>query len=247
MIYDALGAAYDQDPHIVVAGGFYRAIQPMLGALDGGTALDLGCGTGLFTESLASRGASVLGIDCSPRMLQVARTRCRKFGARVRFELADLRSFACARPAAAAFACADIVNHFLSEQQLARFFRNVSRNLEPGATLVFDALNRWCFEHYWLGRVYRFAGERGDILMECDWNGERGVGIARMVIDARNSLGLSERRRMVLRERLHEASLLERLLHGAGFSRVSFRSWSPWPDQRDEASDDRTLWVAVRR
>lgn len=246
MTYDALGPVYDQHSHVVVARAFYRAIEPMLGALNGGAVLDLGCGTGLLTASLASRAPSVVGIDRSPRMLEAARARCRRFGSRVDFELADLRSFSCARPAAAAFACADIVNHFLSERQLARFFRNVSRNLEPGATFAFDALNRWCFETYWRGRVYHFAGKSGDIVMDCDWDAERGVGTARMVIYERSAAGGYERRRAVLRERLYESSLLERLLDGAGFSRVSSRGWSPWPDQREEASDDRTLWVAVR-
>lgn len=246
MSYDALGPVYDQHSHAVVAGAFYRAIEPMLGALNGGTVLDLGCGTGLLTGSLAARAPSVLGIDRSPRMLDIARARCRRFGSRVDFELADLRTFSCARPAAAAFACADVVNHFLSERQLARFFRNVSRNLEPGATFAFDALNRWCFENYWLGRVYHFAGKSGDILMDCDWDAGRGVGTASMVIYERSAAASYERRRAVLRERLYESSLIERLLHGAGFSRASCRGWSPWPDQREEASVDRNLWVAVR-
>jgi predicted TPR repeat methyltransferase len=42
-----------------------------------GEALDLGCGTGAFARLLAQRAERVLGLDLSPRMIQVARERSR--------------------------------------------------------------------------------------------------------------------------------------------------------------------------
>src|SRR5688572_4487507 len=46
--------------------------------------LDLGCGTGRFSEALAgSFGADVLGVDPSTKMLERARNKCRD--ARVRY------------------------------------------------------------------------------------------------------------------------------------------------------------------
>lgn len=41
--------------------------------LAGRRVLDLGCGEGIITRSVAARGASVLGIDPSPRMIEHAR------------------------------------------------------------------------------------------------------------------------------------------------------------------------------
>lgn len=38
-------------------------------------ALDVGCGDGVIARALASRGAEVLGIDISPRMIDLARSR----------------------------------------------------------------------------------------------------------------------------------------------------------------------------
>ena len=40
-----------------------------------GSALDIGCGTGTFTRLLAKRSARVLGVDLSPRMIEVAQER----------------------------------------------------------------------------------------------------------------------------------------------------------------------------
>ena len=51
-----------------------RYIADRVGGLDGKTCLDVGCGGGLLSEALAAEGAaSVLGLDASEEMLEVAR------------------------------------------------------------------------------------------------------------------------------------------------------------------------------
>jgi 2-polyprenyl-3-methyl-5-hydroxy-6-metoxy-1,4-benzoquinol methylase len=45
-----------------------------------GRVLDFGCGTGLLTELLASRGAEVVAIDSSPRMLAVLEAKRERLG-----------------------------------------------------------------------------------------------------------------------------------------------------------------------
>jgi len=57
--------------------------QPLRSAV----VLDAGCGSGAQCEWLADEGATVIGIDLSPEMIEQARTRC---GDRVRLMVADL-------------------------------------------------------------------------------------------------------------------------------------------------------------
>ena len=53
--------------------------------------IDLGVGTGLFSEMILRRfpRATIEGVDFAPKMIETARARLAPFGARMRFRLAD--------------------------------------------------------------------------------------------------------------------------------------------------------------
>ena len=51
-------------------------------------ALEIGCGTGAFARQLAGRCERVVGLDLSPEMIRVARSRSGQFE-NLEFELAD--------------------------------------------------------------------------------------------------------------------------------------------------------------
>jgi SAM-dependent methyltransferase len=52
-----------------------RLIAEAAGVRRGSTALELGCGTGLFTEHFAATGARIVAVDISADLLAIARTR----------------------------------------------------------------------------------------------------------------------------------------------------------------------------
>lgn len=59
-----------------------RKVARLAKVKTGDRALDLCCGTGDLARALASRGASVVGLDFSPPMLRIAESRIRKAGIR---------------------------------------------------------------------------------------------------------------------------------------------------------------------
>jgi SAM-dependent methyltransferase len=63
------------------------AVVDRLDPAPGEVVLDLGCGTGNATLVAATRGAEVIGVDPSPRLLGVARQSAERRGLDVRFEL----------------------------------------------------------------------------------------------------------------------------------------------------------------
>lgn len=68
------------------------AIFGLAGIKPGETALDLGCGTGVFSLEAAHRGARTVGIDSSPAMLAIAASKTRDTNLPVSFLRADAKS-----------------------------------------------------------------------------------------------------------------------------------------------------------
>jgi len=91
---DDLSRQYDRIADEYRDGGAYNthyerpAMLELLGEVDGLTILDAGCGSGMLAEELTSRGAQVVGIDSSQRMLDRARAR---LGETAKLRLHDLQ------------------------------------------------------------------------------------------------------------------------------------------------------------
>ncbi len=70
------GAQYDTlRPFSPFDTAVLKAVLDSTGSLAGKRVLDIGCGTGRFTEELSQSGASVVGLDASGTMLAAARAR----------------------------------------------------------------------------------------------------------------------------------------------------------------------------
>ncbi len=96
--------------------------------------LDLCCGTGLMTAELVARGYDVVGVDASPAMLALARTR---LGPDVPLIEAWLPDLPVPGGFDAAVSTLDGLN-YLTGDDLATTFAATARMLRPGGWMVFD-------------------------------------------------------------------------------------------------------------
>jgi SAM-dependent methyltransferase len=117
--------------------------------------LDLGCGTGAAAVALALRDVRVVGIDNSPEMLDVARRRAERWGARVTWVLADFRDYSLKRDIAieglfdAAICFYDAINYCLTEQDLEAFLRRAALHVRVGGSILFDCISTFGIKHAW--------------------------------------------------------------------------------------------------
>lgn len=97
-------------------------------ALPGRSVLDLGCGSGQVSLLAASMGASVVGIDIAPRMLEIARESAAHAGLseRVRFEEGDAGSVPL--PAADVVLLVGVVEYYADFEPLLRRAAEAARD-----------------------------------------------------------------------------------------------------------------------
>ena len=102
-----------------------------------GSALDLGCGGGLWSIELARRGWDVTGVDLVPKALSTARDRAREAGVEVRFIEGDVTALRAAGVRSGFRLVWDLGTvHGLTPAQRAAVGREVSAVAAPDATLL---------------------------------------------------------------------------------------------------------------
>src|SRR6201746_1709353 len=81
--------------------------------LHGKTVLDVGCGGGILAESMAQRGATVLGIDLSVKPLKVARLQAMESGVSgLEYREVAVEALAAERPASFdSVTCMEMLEH----------------------------------------------------------------------------------------------------------------------------------------
>jgi len=118
-----------------------RRILELVGSVDGKRVLDLGCGDGLLTATLATQGARAVGIDIDRAMLRaaVARTNSRQ-GERAQFVEGRIERLPFP-DAVFDVVVAVTVLCLLSDQAIA--VREAARVLRAGGRLIIGDLGRW--------------------------------------------------------------------------------------------------------
>jgi 2-polyprenyl-6-hydroxyphenyl methylase / 3-demethylubiquinone-9 3-methyltransferase len=109
-------------------------------ALGGKRVLDVGCGGGILTESLAQEGANASGIDLSAELLEVAKLHALGSGLEINYQLVSAESYAEQFPEHFdAITCMEMLEHVPDP---ALVLQACARMLKPGGVLVLSTLNR---------------------------------------------------------------------------------------------------------
>jgi len=108
--------------------------------LKGARVLDVGCGGGILSEALARSGASVIGIDLAPRVLDVARLHLHESGQHVDYREIGVEALAAEMPAAFdAITCMEMLEHVPDPGSVIGACATL---LAPGGHLFLSTLNR---------------------------------------------------------------------------------------------------------
>ena len=108
--------------------------------LKSASVLDLGCGGGILSESLARQDAVVSGIDIAPRVLAVARLHLHESGLEVDYQEKTVEALASESPGEFdVVTCMEMLEHVPDP---ASILASAQRLLKPGGHGFFSTLNR---------------------------------------------------------------------------------------------------------
>lgn len=100
--------------------------------------LDAGCGTGRYSIDLAACGFTVLGVDRSSELVEIAMTKSNASSTTgVLFSITDLLEFDAPRQFRAVL-CRGVLNDITQDLDRKRTFGRFAQWLSPGGVLIFD-------------------------------------------------------------------------------------------------------------
>jgi len=115
---------------------YINQISPIVGK----AVLDVGCGGGILSESMAKLGAKVTGIDLGERPLQVAKLHLLETGQHVDYIQQSVEALAEERPASFdVITCMEMLEHVPDPQSVVRACAQLVR---PGGHVFFSTLSR---------------------------------------------------------------------------------------------------------
>jgi 2-polyprenyl-6-hydroxyphenyl methylase/3-demethylubiquinone-9 3-methyltransferase len=110
------------------------------GGLQGKKVVDVGCGGGILSESMAELGAQVTGIDLSEKALKVARLHLFESGLKIDYRLTAAEDLAQEMPALFdVVTCLEMLEHVPDPASVIQACADLAK---PGGWLFFSTLNR---------------------------------------------------------------------------------------------------------
>ncbi len=108
--------------------------------LKGKTVLDVGCGGGILSESMAEKGAQVTGIDLGEKALKVAQLHSLESGVAVDYQLISAEDFAANNPEKFdVVTCLEMLEHVPDP---ASVIAACAKLVKPGGHVFFSTINR---------------------------------------------------------------------------------------------------------
>lgn len=244
--------------------GYYRAVAPhierelterpdrrfwtRIGEENSGArVLEVGCGTGRVTGTLAPRVRSVTAVDLSPDMLRRARRKFAPDGP-VQLVRADVLDLPLRRGFDLAVAANGVFSHLLRDDERLRALRQIRERLRPGGTMLVDA--------FWMSRGRRsecsppegdrrsrtVAGEAGPLRVAERWLCDPESARCRVAYRYRHPDGSTERAESVLR--FWTGPEVRRVFPGAGLQLTA--TWGDF-ERGGWSPDSERLVIRARR
>ncbi|MGN0297704.1 MAG: class I SAM-dependent DNA methyltransferase [Lachnospiraceae bacterium] len=221
--YTGFAAVYDQFMDEIPYEDWCEYIKGILKEekIEDGLVLELGCGTGIMTELLASAGYDMIGLDNSIEMLDLAREKKQESGHDILYLLQDMREFELYGTVRAIVSVCDSMNYILEEADLEQVFRLVNNYLDPKGIFVFDLKTQYYFEQIVGDRTFGETQEESCFIWENYFYEDERINEYAMTIFRREEDGRYSRSNEIHYQKAWHLEEIKTLLERAGLEFVA--------------------------
>lgn len=186
-----------------------------------GLVLELGCGTGTFTELMAGSGYDMIGVDSSMEMLEQALEKKAESGYDILYLQQDMREFELYGTVKAVVSVCDSMNYILTEKDLEQVFACVNNYLDPGGLFLFDLKTIHYFRDVCGDCVLADSREEGSFIWENSWFEEEQINEYDLTLFIREKSGFYRREQELHDQRGYKIDTVRQILMQAGMEWVS--------------------------
>ncbi len=128
--YNAFYGDKDYSNEAKIVSDFIKEYKP-----DAVSILDMGCGTGRHDAELAKRNYKILGIDLSPKMVEIAQNN-RTNG--TEFKVGDIKAFRAKKKYDCVISLFHVMSYMNSNRDIIDAFQTANAHLSEGDLFIFD-------------------------------------------------------------------------------------------------------------
>lgn len=216
--YAGFASVYDLFMQEIPYEKWLGRILELLGeyGIHDGLALELGCGTGTFTELLAGAGFDMIGVDSSPEMLEEALEKKDASGRDILYLMQDMREFELYGTVRAVVSVCDSMNYILTEEDLLLVFQNVNNYLDPSGIFIFDLKTPYYYREIMGDCVLAENQEQGSFIWENYWFEEEQMNEYDLTLFLREPDGRYRKEEETHVQRAYELETIRKALEQAG-------------------------------
>ena len=190
--YGSFASVYDMFMDNIPYQQWFEYICSLLReqGIEDGLVLELGCGTGSMTQLLAENGYDMIGVDCSPQMLQAAVEKREESGLDILYLLQDMREFELYGTVRAIVSICDSMNYLIGREELVRVLGLANNYLDPGGIFIFDLNTPYKYETVLGEQTIAENREAGSFIWENYYDPEERVNQYDLTLFVRQDHGL---------------------------------------------------------
>jgi SAM-dependent methyltransferase len=180
--------------------------------------LDLACGSGIPSILLAQKGYKIIGVDSSPEMLKIFRSKIQNKNLDIILYEADMRNFQLPVKVDACVSFYDSINYLLSDEDLRQCFKSVAQALKSSGIFAFDVNTVFCLEHFWDNKETPRSTSEIYTIWKNTYDQYQRISTLELTVYTKKGDVFKE----IHRERGYYPEEIEKALRDAGFNKIDF-------------------------